>query len=123
MCSFARILDVGTSFFQLIEATDPAKLITFSSHSMSFKALVDVDYWTVEMIAEDSGIFWKHKNRISWESRKPSSRSISFPGSLTGYPVMPEPGILPNARVTAAPASFSGKLPWLSRPGVFPTKS
>ncbi len=57
--SFARILDVGTSFFQLIEATDSDKLITFSSHSMSFKALVDVGYWTVEMIAEDSGIFWK----------------------------------------------------------------
>jgi hypothetical protein len=56
---FARVLDTGSSFFQLIEATNPEKLVTFSSHSMSFKALVDVDYWPVDMISDDSAIFWK----------------------------------------------------------------
>lgn len=56
---FARIIDIGTSFFQLIEATNPSKLVTFSSHSMSFKALVDVDYWPADMISDDSAIFWK----------------------------------------------------------------
>ncbi len=56
---FARVLDIGSSFFQLIEATNPEKLVTFSSHSMSFKALVDVDYWPVDLISEDSAIFWK----------------------------------------------------------------
>jgi len=57
--AFARVLDVGSSFFQLIEATNSEKLVTFSSHSMSFKALVDVDYWPVDMISDDSAIFWK----------------------------------------------------------------
>ncbi len=57
--SFARIIDIGTSFFQLVEATNPSKLITFSSHSMSFKALVDVGFWPVDMISDDSAIFWK----------------------------------------------------------------
>ncbi|MDD5681495.1 MAG: hypothetical protein PHI59_09680, partial [Candidatus Omnitrophica bacterium] len=57
--AFARIIDIGTSFFQLIEATNPRKLVTFSSHSMSFKTLVDVDYWPVDMISDDSAIFWK----------------------------------------------------------------
>ncbi|MGE5279238.1 MAG: glycosyltransferase family 2 protein [Deltaproteobacteria bacterium] len=57
--AFARVIDVGTSFFQLIEATDPNKLVTFSSHSMSFKALVEVGYWPVDMISDDSAIFWK----------------------------------------------------------------
>jgi hypothetical protein len=56
---FARVLDIGSSFFQLIEATNPEKLVTFSSHSMSFKALVDVGYWPVDMISDDSAIFWK----------------------------------------------------------------
>lgn len=56
---FARIIDIGTSFFQLIEATNPTKLVTFSSHSMSFKALLDVGYWPVDMISDDSAIFWK----------------------------------------------------------------
>ena len=56
---FARVLDVGSSFFQLVEATNPEKLVTFSSHSMSFQALVDVGYWPVDMISDDSAIFWK----------------------------------------------------------------
>ena len=56
---FARVVETGSSFFQLIEATNPEKLVTFSSHSMSFKALVDVDYWPIDMISDDSAIFWK----------------------------------------------------------------
>jgi cellulose synthase/poly-beta-1,6-N-acetylglucosamine synthase-like glycosyltransferase len=56
---FARVLEMGSSFFQLMEATNPEKLVTFSSHSMSFRALVDVGYWPVDMISDDSAIFWK----------------------------------------------------------------
>lgn len=56
---FARVMESGSSFFQLIEATHPDKLVTFSSHSMSFKALVDVGYWPIDMISDDSAIFWK----------------------------------------------------------------
>ncbi|OGX13078.1 MAG: hypothetical protein A2351_02420 [Omnitrophica bacterium RIFOXYB12_FULL_50_7] len=56
---FARVIETGSSFFQLIETTDPERLVTFSSHSMSFKALVEVGYWSTDMISEDSGIFWK----------------------------------------------------------------
>ena len=56
---FARVMEIGSSFFQLIEATNPEKLVTFSSHSMSLKALVEVDYWPVDMISDDSAIFWK----------------------------------------------------------------
>ena len=56
---FARVLDVGASFFQLVEATSSETLVTFSSHSMSFQALVEADYWPVDMISDDSAIFWK----------------------------------------------------------------
>ena len=56
---FARVIDVGTSFFQLIETTYPKTLVTFSSHSMSFKALVEVGYWSTDIISDDSSIFWK----------------------------------------------------------------
>lgn len=57
--AFTRVLDIGSSFFQLVEATHPDRLVTFSSHSMSFKALVDVDFWPVDMISDDSAIYWK----------------------------------------------------------------
>jgi hypothetical protein len=33
--------------------------VTFSSHSMSFQALVDIGYWPVDMISDDSAIYWK----------------------------------------------------------------
>ena len=54
-----RVFEIGSSFFQLIEATNPEKLVTFSSHSMSFKALVEIGYWPVDMVSDDSAIFWK----------------------------------------------------------------
>lgn len=56
---FARVLEMGSSFFQLVEATNSEKLVTFSSHSMSFQALVEAGYWPVDMISDDSAIFWK----------------------------------------------------------------
>lgn len=56
---FARVLEMGSSFFQLTEATNSEKLVTFSSHSMSFKALVEIGFWPVDMISDDSAIFWK----------------------------------------------------------------
>jgi len=57
--SFARILDISSSFYMLVEATNPEKLVTFSSHSMSFKALVDIGYWPVDMVSDDSAVYWK----------------------------------------------------------------
>ena len=56
---FARVLETGSSYFQLIEVTDPEHLVTFSSHSMSFQALVEVGYWPVDLVSDDSSIFWK----------------------------------------------------------------
>ena len=56
---FARVLETGSSFLQLIEVTDPEHLVTFSSHSMSFQALVEVGFWPVDLVSDDSAIFWK----------------------------------------------------------------
>jgi hypothetical protein len=57
--SVARILELGSSFMQMIETMRLEKFVTFSSHSMSFKTLVDVGYWPVDMISDDSVIYWK----------------------------------------------------------------
>ena len=57
--SIARILELGASFMQMIETMRLEKFVTFSSHSMSFKTLVDIDYWPVDMISDDSAIYWK----------------------------------------------------------------
>lgn len=57
--SVGRILELGSSFMQMVETMRVEKFVTFSSHSMSFKALVEVGYWPVDMISDDSVIYWK----------------------------------------------------------------
>ncbi len=57
--AFARVIETGSTFWQLIEGMRYEKFITFSSHSMSFDTLVNVDYWPVDLISDDSLIFWK----------------------------------------------------------------
>ncbi len=57
--SIARILELGASFMQMVETMRLEKFVTFSSHSMSFKTLVEVGYWPVDMISDDSAIYWK----------------------------------------------------------------
>ncbi len=57
--SFARLVEISSTYCQLMESMRLEKFVTFSSHSMSFKTLVDVDYWPVDMISDDSVIYWK----------------------------------------------------------------
>jgi len=57
--SFARVVEMSASFSQMIESMRLEKFVTFSSHSMSFKTLVEIDYWPVDMVSDDSVIYWK----------------------------------------------------------------
>ncbi len=55
----ARVVAMGNSFWQLMEATRPERLRNFSSHAQSFKTLVDTDFWSVTSIVEDGHQFWR----------------------------------------------------------------
>lgn len=55
--ALTRIVSRSTTFWLLTELNRPHRLYTFSSHSMSFKALVDVGFWQNDIISEDSRIF------------------------------------------------------------------
>lgn len=52
-----RIVAFSTVFWLLAELMRPDRLYTFSSHSMSYKALVDVGYWQPDIVTDDSRIF------------------------------------------------------------------
>ena len=57
--AFVRIIVTGSSFWHMVEAMRPEHMVTFSSHSEAFQTIVDVDYWPVNVISEDSIIYWK----------------------------------------------------------------
>lgn len=52
-----RVLANSTTFWLMTETLRPDRLFTFSSHSMPFQALVDVDFWQSDIVTEDSRIF------------------------------------------------------------------
>lgn len=52
-----RIVANSTTFWLMAETVRPDRLFTFSSHSMPFRALVDVDFWQNDIVTEDSRIF------------------------------------------------------------------
>lgn len=52
-----RISAFGTTFWLLSELTRPERMWTFSSHSMPWQMLVDVDFWEPGLVSEDSRIF------------------------------------------------------------------
>ncbi len=47
----------STTFWLLTDLARPERLFTFSSHAMSFTALVYVNFWQKEIVTEDSRIF------------------------------------------------------------------
>lgn len=67
---FARLVSFQSTFWQMIQQARPERLTSFSSHSMPFKALVEVGYWQKDIVSEDSRIFWQcylHYNG-DWEA-------------------------------------------------------
>jgi hypothetical protein len=56
---FARLIGFSATFWQLMQQGRPEQLVTFSSHSLPFKALVDVGFWHTDTVSEDSRIFFQ----------------------------------------------------------------
>ncbi len=55
---FARVAASSNTFWQMMQQIRQEKLATYSSHSMTFRTLVDIDFWSTNMVSEDSRIFW-----------------------------------------------------------------
>ena len=57
--AISRVVATSGTFWQMIQQQRPERLSTFSSQSISFQALVDVNFWQRNMVSEDSRIFWQ----------------------------------------------------------------
>jgi len=54
-----RLVALGSSYWQLIESTRPYRLVNFSSQAMSFKTLVDIDFYDRFIVSDDSKQFYR----------------------------------------------------------------
>lgn len=83
----ARVIATSSSFWQLVEASRPDRLVTFSSHAMSFKTLIDVDFWRTDIVPDDSHIFWQCFNHFNGDYRsQPLFTTVSMDAVLgTSY--------------------------------------
>jgi cellulose synthase/poly-beta-1,6-N-acetylglucosamine synthase-like glycosyltransferase len=57
--ALARVIAFSSTFWHMIQQSRPERQTTFSSHSMPFKALVDIGFWNTGIVSEDSRIFWQ----------------------------------------------------------------
>jgi hypothetical protein len=57
--AIARVIAFSATFWHMMQQERPERQTTFSSHSMSFQALVEIGYWQTNIVSEDSRIFWQ----------------------------------------------------------------
>jgi len=57
--ALARVVAFSATFWHTLQQERTERLTTFSSHSMPFQALINVDFWQKNMVSEDSRIFWQ----------------------------------------------------------------
>ncbi|MFA7377278.1 MAG: glycosyltransferase family 2 protein [Patescibacteria group bacterium] len=55
---FSRVAASSNTFWQMIMQVRQESLVTYSSHSMTFKALAEIGFWSPKSVSEDSRIFW-----------------------------------------------------------------
>jgi hypothetical protein len=58
--ALARVISFSSTFWHIMQQERPERQVTFSSHSMSFKALAEIDFWQTNIVSEDSRIFWQN---------------------------------------------------------------
>ena len=57
--SFSRVSAQSGTFWHMMQQERPERLATFSSHAMNFKTLVEMNWWSIKNVSEDSRIFWQ----------------------------------------------------------------
>ncbi|MBI4021845.1 MAG: hypothetical protein HY372_00650 [Candidatus Andersenbacteria bacterium] len=81
--AFSRVIATGSTFWQMIESTRPERLVTFSSHAITLRALKDVGYWQPDIVSEDSRIFWQCLLRYNGRYRTvPLYTAVSMDAAL-----------------------------------------
>lgn len=67
--AIARVMAFSSTFWHLMNQMRPERLVSFSSHAFPFAALVETDFWQVNVVSEDSRIFWQGLLRFDGDWR------------------------------------------------------
>jgi len=57
--ALGRVVSLSATFWHMLQQAREERVTTFSSHSMPFKALIEVGYWHTDVVSDDSRIFWQ----------------------------------------------------------------
>ena len=77
--ALSRVVATSCTFWQMMQQERPERLTTFSTHSMSFKTLADLNFWQTNIVSEDSRIFW---NSLLLYDGEYESVPLSYPVSM-----------------------------------------
>ncbi len=73
---FARLMGFSSTFWQMMQGARPDQLVTFSSHSMPWKAATEVGFWETDLVSEDSRIFFQCLTHYNGDWR---TESVFYP--------------------------------------------
>ncbi|HPN67492.1 MAG TPA: glycosyltransferase family 2 protein, partial [bacterium] len=54
-----RTVAISASFWQIIESTRSYRMVNFSSQAMCLQTLIDIDFWDVTIVSEDSRQYYR----------------------------------------------------------------
>jgi len=57
--ALARVVAFSTTFWQMMQQSRPERLTSFSSQSIPFRTLLDIGFWSRDIVSEDSRVFWQ----------------------------------------------------------------
>lgn len=77
--AISRVVAMSSTFWEMIQQERPERMATFSSHSVSFRALYEIGYWQTNMVSEDSRIYW---NLLVANNGDYSVVPLSYPVSM-----------------------------------------
>jgi hypothetical protein len=81
--AFVRVIVTSSSFWHIFQSTRIEGMQTFSSHSEPFDTLYKVGFWPLNMISEDSVIYWKCYSYFSGDYKvKPIPLPVSMDAVL-----------------------------------------
>lgn len=79
----ARVISFSSTFFHMMNQMRPERLVSFSSHAFPFKALAELDFWQVNVVSEDSRIFWQGLLKFDGDWRvEPLSVPVSMDANV-----------------------------------------